>query len=64
MRQKVVTLIVRIWQGPDGAVKVSVKPAEEGGLTRYFPNLEALMGYLEQVQEQVESAPEPSDGLR
>lgn len=30
MHQKMVTLIVRIWQGPDGAVKVSVKPAEGG----------------------------------
>lgn len=63
MYQKTVTLIVRIWQGPDGAVKVSVKPAE-GGPTRYFPNLDALMGYLEQTQEQIEAAPEPSDGLR
>ena len=62
MHQKMVTLIVRIWQGPDGAVKVSVKPAE-GGPTRYFPNLEALMGYLEQAHG-IEAAPKPSDGLR
>ncbi|MCX8087799.1 MAG: hypothetical protein ACK40N_00100 [Meiothermus ruber] len=63
MNPKAVTLIVRIWQGPDGAAKVSVKPTE-GGPTQYFPSLEALMRYLEQAQEKIEAAPESSDGLR
>jgi len=52
-----------MWRGPDGAVKASVKAAE-GGPTRYFPNLEALVHYLEQAQEKIEEIPLPSQGLR
>ncbi|WP_027876544.1 hypothetical protein [Meiothermus cerbereus] len=63
VRPKAVTLIVRMWRGSDGAVKASVKAAE-GGPTRYFPNLVALLHYLEQAQEKIEEIPLPSQGLR
>ncbi|MDW8426141.1 MAG: hypothetical protein RMK51_09425 [Meiothermus sp.] len=63
MRQKAVTLIVRMWQGPDGTVKVSVKPAD-GGETQHFPDLAALLKYLEHAQEAFEEKPGASQGLR
>lgn len=50
MRPKAMTLIVRMWQGPDGTVKASVKGAE-GHETRHFPDLASLLHYLEQAQE-------------
>ncbi len=63
MRQKAVTLIVRMWQGPDGTVKASIKPAE-GGETHHFPNLASLLHYLEQAQQEfIEKSGEPK-GLR
>lgn len=63
MRQKAMTLIVRMWQGPDGTVKASVKPAD-GGETQHFPDLEALLHYLEQAQEEFSEKPGESQGLR
>ncbi len=63
MRQKAVTLIVRMWQGPDGTVKASVKPTD-GGETQHFPDLAALLHYLEQTQEQFGEKPGESRGLR
>ncbi len=63
MRQKAVTLIVRMWQGPDGTVKASVKPAD-GGETRHFPDLTSLLQYLERAQQQFGEKPEESSGLR
>lgn len=63
MRQKMVTLIVRIWQGPNGTVKTSVKPAD-GGETRHFPDLAALMHYLELTRLRFEEEPGESQGLR
>lgn len=64
MRPKAITLIIRMWQAPDGTVKASVKGAE-GGETRHFADLEALLHYLEQAQEKSfwGKSPEPS-GLR
>ncbi len=63
MRQKAVTLIVRMWQGPDGAVKASVKPAD-GGETLHFPDLTTLLQYLERAKEQFDEKPGESRGLR
>lgn len=63
MRQRAVTLIVRMWQGPDGTVKASVKSAE-GGETRHFPDLTSLLHYLEQAQQQFGDKPGESSGLR
>ncbi|ADD28374.1 hypothetical protein Mrub_1612 [Meiothermus ruber DSM 1279] len=63
MRSRAIALIIRMWQGPDGVVKASVRPSQ-GGPTRYFPNLEALKNYLEQAQEQIETATDPTKGLR
>lgn len=63
VRQKAVTLIVRMWQGPDGTVKASVKPAD-GGETQHFPDLTTLLQYLEQAQEQFGEKPGESHGLR
>lgn len=51
MRPKAMTLIVRIWQAPDGTVKASVKAAE-GSQTRHFPDLKTLLEYLEGAKEQ------------
>ncbi|GIW24613.1 MAG: hypothetical protein KatS3mg069_0880 [Meiothermus sp.] len=63
MRQKAVTLIVRMWQGPDGSVKASVKPAD-GGETQRFSNLAALLRYLEQTQKELDEKPGEAEGLR
>lgn len=63
MRPKAVTLIVRVWQGSDGTVKASVKPAD-GGETQHFPDLLALLHYLEQAQQAFENNPGESRGLR
>lgn len=63
MRPKAVTLIVRMWQGPDGTVKASVKPAD-GGETHHFPDLAALLHYLEQAQQELDEKPGESQGLR
>lgn len=62
MRPRVMALIVRIWQGPDGVLKASVRPSH-GGPTQYFPSLEALKKYLEQAQER-EMGTDPTKGLR
>ncbi|MER3482011.1 MAG: hypothetical protein C4332_01435 [Meiothermus sp.] len=51
MRPKAVTLIVRMWQAQDGTIKASIKGAE-GGQTRHFPDLQALLHYLEGAREQ------------
>jgi len=64
MRQKAMTLVVRMWQGPDGTVKATLKNAE-GGETRHFPNLAALMEYLERAEQQdFWTKPSDSPGLR
>ncbi|WP_297860794.1 hypothetical protein [Meiothermus sp.] len=63
MRPKAVTLIVRMWQGPDGTVKASVKPAD-GGKIEHFPDLAALLHYLEQAQQAFDDNPGESRGLR
>lgn len=64
MRQRAMTLVVRMWQGPDGSVKASVKNAE-GGETKHFPDLAALMKYLEEAkQNDFWLKPSDSTGLR
>ncbi|MBO1436501.1 hypothetical protein J3L12_04730 [Meiothermus sp. CFH 77666] len=63
MRPKAVTLIVRMWQGPDGTVKASVKPAD-GGEIQHFPDLAALLHYLEQTQQAFDAKPGEPQGLR
>lgn len=64
MRQKAMTLVVRMWQGPDGSVKASVKNAE-GGEIRHFPDLSALMKYLEEAKDKdFWVKPSDSSGLR
>jgi hypothetical protein len=52
-----------MWQGPDGAVKASVKPAD-GGETQHFPNLADLLHYLEQAYKEFDEKPGESWGLR
>lgn len=63
MRPKAVTLILRIWQAADGTVKSSVKPAA-GGETLHFPNLAALMHYLDHTLVGPQEEPGESPGLR
>lgn len=63
MRPKAVTLIVRMWPGPDGTLKASVRPAE-GGETQHFSNLADLLHYLEQAQKEFDEKPGESRGLR
>jgi hypothetical protein len=53
-----------MWQAPDGTVKASVKGAE-GGETRHFPDLAALLHYLEQAQDKgFWGKPSEPSGLR
>ncbi len=62
MRQSEMTLVVRIWQAPNGSLRASAKPAQ-GGETRHFSDLAALLRYLEQAQEHMEKRGK-SEGLR
>jgi len=63
MGSKAVTLIVRMWHGPDGTIKASVKPAD-GGATQHFPDLTALLNYLEQARMEFDEKKDESHGLR
>lgn len=60
---KAVTLVVRMWQGPDGTVKASVKPTD-GGEVQHFPDMGALLRYLESRQEGFQDPSEDVQGLR
>ncbi len=60
---KAVTLIVRMWQGPDGSVKASVKPTS-GGETQHFPDLGSLLRYLETREESFKDDTGEVQGLR
>lgn len=60
---KAVTLIVRMWQGPDGRVKASVKPAD-GGEVHHFPDIDALVRYLETREESFKLEGPDVTGLR
>lgn len=51
MRSKAIALELRLWHGPAGEVRASVRPVEGKGEVIYFKDLESLCTYLKQAEE-------------